>query len=70
MSGYLTILRKDIRTELRGSPELAAALEEQGTLIANEVLATGYQPGRPPANAGAFEHRDAGLGLNFWLARA
>ena len=27
--------------------ELAAALDEQGTLIAGEVLATGYQAGRP-----------------------
>jgi hypothetical protein len=39
-------------------------------LIASEVLATSYQPGQPPAGAGAFEHRDAGLGLTFWLAKA
>ncbi|MBV9792293.1 MAG: class I tRNA ligase family protein, partial [Actinobacteria bacterium] len=53
-------------------PELTAALEEQGSLIANEVLATSYQPGHPPADvaAGAFEHRDTGLGLAFWLAKA
>jgi isoleucyl-tRNA synthetase len=51
-------------------PQLAAALEEQGSLIASEVLATSYQPGQPPAGAGAFEHRDAGLGLTFWLAKA
>ena len=53
-------------------PELSAALEEQGPLIANEVLATSYQDGHPPAEAGAgvHEHRDSGLGLNFWLGRA
>ena len=53
-------------------PELSAALEEQGPLIANEVLATSYQDGHPPAEAGAgvYEHRDSGLGLNFWLGRA
>ena len=53
-------------------PELSAALEEQGPLIANEVLATSYQDGHPPAEAGAgvYEHRDSGLGLNFWLSRA
>jgi isoleucyl-tRNA synthetase len=53
-------------------PELPAALEEQGTLIANEVLATRYQDGRPGAEAGAgvHQHRDSGLGLNFWLRKA
>jgi isoleucyl-tRNA synthetase len=53
-------------------PELAAALAEQGSLIASEVLAISYQPGQPPAGAaaGAVEHRDAGLGLDFWLAKA
>ena len=53
-------------------PELPAALEEQGTLIANEVLATRYQDGRPAAEAGAgvHEHRDSGLGLTFWLRKA
>ena len=41
-------------------------------MIAAEVLATSYQPGRPPAEAvaGAHEHRDSGLGLNFWLGKA
>jgi isoleucyl-tRNA synthetase len=53
-------------------PELSAALEEQGPLIAREVLATSYQDGHPPAEAGAgvYEHRDPGLGLNFWLGKA
>jgi isoleucyl-tRNA synthetase len=53
-------------------PELPAALEEQGPLIANEVLATSYQPGRPPAEAvaGVHEHGDSGLGLSFWLRKA
>jgi isoleucyl-tRNA synthetase len=58
-------------------PELAAAMTEQGPLIAAEVLATGYQSG-PPATEGAGaatgdgarEHHDAGLGLTFWLRRA
>jgi isoleucyl-tRNA synthetase len=53
-------------------PELTAALDEQGTLIASEVLATSYQPGRPAAEAadGAREHHDSGLGLTFWLRKA
>jgi isoleucyl-tRNA synthetase len=52
-------------------PQLSAALAEHGPLIANEVLATGYQPGRPAADAaGVHEHRDQGLGLTFWLRKA
>ncbi len=54
------------------APELSAAMDEQGTLIAGEVLATGYQAGPPAAGAadGAREHHDAGLGLTFWLRKA
>jgi isoleucyl-tRNA synthetase len=60
-------------------PELSAALTEHGPLIAGEVLATRFEPGRPPADVtGApdgpggspiHEHADAGLGLRFWLQR-
>jgi isoleucyl-tRNA synthetase len=49
--------------------ELAAALDEHGSLIAGEVLATSYEQGRPQA-AGAVEHVDEELGLWFALARA
>jgi isoleucyl-tRNA synthetase len=57
------------------APELSAAMDEQGTLIAGEVLATGYQAGPPAADEtdtadGAREHHDAGLGLTFWLRKA
>jgi isoleucyl-tRNA synthetase len=54
-------------------PDLSAALMEQRTVIANEVLATGYQSGQPSAengNAGYAEHTDDLLGLRFWLRRA
>ena len=58
-------------------PELSAALTEHGPLIAGEVLATRFEPGRPPADATGtpdgspvHEHADAGLGLRFWLQRS
>ena len=54
-------------------PDLAAALTEQGPVIAAEVLATSYQPGQPSpenGNAGFAEHIDDLLGLRFWLRRA
>ena len=54
-------------------PDLAAALTEQGPVIAAEVLATSYQPGQPSeetSNAGFAEHTDDLLGVRFWLRRA
>jgi isoleucyl-tRNA synthetase len=53
-------------------PDLAAALTEHGQLIAGEVLATGFGPRDTGAGAGAApglgtEHRDADLGLTFWI---
>ena len=54
-------------------PDLAAALREQGPVIASEVLATTYQEGQPSeesGNAGFAEHTDDLLGLRFWLRRA
>ena len=58
-------------------PEQSAALTEHGPLIAAEVLATRFEPGRPPADvtdapdgSRIHEHADAGLGLRFWLQRS
>ena len=53
-------------------PELAAALNEHGSLIASEVLAVGFRAGHPdPAAGGAVAiHEDQDLGLTFWLRRA
>jgi isoleucyl-tRNA synthetase len=61
------------RISLRWStadPELAAALTEHGTMIANEVLAVDYGP-RSGDRAGpdAREHVEADLGLVFWIRR-
>ncbi len=49
-------------------PELAAALDEHGRLIAGEVLAV--ESGPEVAVPDAPEHADPELGLRFWLARA
>jgi isoleucyl-tRNA synthetase len=50
--------------------EVAEALREHGSLIANEVLALTCTEGRPgPDVAVLGEHTDAGLDLTFWLAR-
>jgi isoleucyl-tRNA synthetase len=50
--------------------DVASALREHGSLIANEVLAVDYTEGRPgPGVAVLGEHTDAELGLTFWLAR-
>jgi isoleucyl-tRNA synthetase len=61
------------RISLRWStadPELAAALTEHGTLIANEVLAVDYGPrSADRADPDAREHVEADLGLVFWLRR-
>jgi isoleucyl-tRNA synthetase len=58
-------------------PDLAAALEAHGSLIAAEVLAVSFGPGEGPAAdrdadvAGPWhEHADADLGARFWLAVA
>jgi isoleucyl-tRNA synthetase len=50
--------------------ELATALTEHGQLIAGEVLATEFGHGAPDGGPGGTEHRDADLGLTFWLRRA
>jgi len=47
-------------------PELAAALDEHGAMIAAEVLATAFGPAGPDAE---FTFTDAGLGLAFSLRR-
>ncbi len=57
--------------------ELAEALREHAAMVAEEVLATGYHEGPPEGpEAGAADaktqdgaHRDAELGLIFWLRR-
>ena len=58
-------------------PELAAAVETHGALIAGEVLAVSFGPGTAPGascgdGAGGpwQEFADEGLGLRFWLAVA
>jgi isoleucyl-tRNA synthetase len=55
-------------------PDLAVALAEYREMIAGEVLAVSFGPGKATdADAGAdgwHEHSDAGLGLRFWLAVA
>jgi isoleucyl-tRNA synthetase len=59
------------RIELRYRPgrgEVADALAEHGDLVADEVLATGFEPGEPAWDSPA--HEDAGLGLTFWLRKA
>jgi isoleucyl-tRNA synthetase len=50
--------------------ELADALREHAALVADEVLATSYHEGAPEdAKTHDDVHRDAELGLNFWLSR-
>jgi isoleucyl-tRNA synthetase len=57
------------------NPELAAALDEHGQLIASEVLAGEFRAGSPGDGAGQAagqapaEHTDTDLGLTFWLRR-
>jgi isoleucyl-tRNA synthetase len=54
-------------------PDLAAALTEHGQLIAAEVLATEFGPagdGSPAAPDAGTGHRDADLGLTFWIRRS
>ena len=61
-------------------PDLAAALDEHGAMIAGEVLAVSFGPGTGPADEGTgggagvdepwHEHADTDLGLRFWLAVA
>jgi isoleucyl-tRNA synthetase len=56
-------------------PGLAAALTEHGQLIAGEVLATRFGPRAAEGSTGAApgpgtEHRDADLGLTFWIQRS
>jgi isoleucyl-tRNA synthetase len=60
-------------------PDLAAALDEHGPLIAAEVLAVEFEPAAgasqlPPVDGSAprswREHEDAGSGLRVWLAIA
>ena len=50
------------------SGELAEALREHGGRVAEEVLAVGFAQGRPPADLAP--HRDAELGLQWWLRQA
>jgi isoleucyl-tRNA synthetase len=58
------------------NPELAAALDEHGQLIASEVLADEFRAGSPGDGAdraegqAPAEHTDTDLGLTFWLQRA
>jgi isoleucyl-tRNA synthetase len=55
-------------------PDLAVALAEYREMIAGEVLAVSFGPGKAtdgdPGAGGWHEHSDAGLGLRFWLAVA
>ncbi len=60
------------RIELRWStsdPELSAALTEHGDVIAREVLAATFAAAAGTLDPGLHEHRDAELGLTFWLRR-
>jgi len=60
------------RIELRWStsdPELSAALTEHGDVIAREVLAATFAAAAGTLDPGLHEHRDAELGLTFWLGR-
>jgi isoleucyl-tRNA synthetase len=56
--------------------DLAAAVREHAATIADEVLATSFTEGEPPAGtvgtteAGSSTGDDADLGLRFWTARA
>ena len=57
-----------IELRYRADGEVATALAEHGTVVADEVLAAGFAPGEPEWPAPA--HTDTGLGLTFWLRRA
>ncbi|MGE0818609.1 MAG: isoleucine--tRNA ligase [Candidatus Nanopelagicales bacterium] len=47
--------------------ELAEALREHGTTVADEVLATSFAEGEPADVAGFASGEDAELGLRFWI---
>ncbi len=48
--------------------DLAQALAEHGARVADEVLAVRFEAGPPPVDMGP--HRDAELGLTWWLRQA
>ena len=47
--------------------ELAEALREHGSTVADEVLATSFAEGEPADLAGLAAGEDAELGLRFWI---
>ncbi|MBB1253242.1 isoleucine--tRNA ligase [Streptomyces alkaliterrae] len=68
-SGLDVADRIELRWRAGSDGEIAAAMTEHASLIANEVLATRLTEGEPDESFGqAFE--DEQLGLTFWLRRA
>ena len=64
---WLGATRIDLRNRATDD-EVAAALAEHESLIADEVLATTLVSGEPDWSAKT--HEDAGLSLAFWLRKA